>query len=52
MVSLSSSRYHWGNGFFVGDGGPELVMVLIAALVIIVVFGAGRVSLDRVFADD
>lgn len=43
---------HWGNGFFVGDGGPELVMVLIAALVIIVVFGAGRVSLDRVFADD
>ncbi|MCT1441834.1 MULTISPECIES: DoxX family protein [Corynebacterium] len=43
---------HWGNGFFVSQGGPEFVMVLIAALIMIVVFGAGRVSLDRVFADD
>ncbi|MGS2665445.1 DoxX family protein [Corynebacterium glucuronolyticum] len=43
---------HWGSGFFVGQGGPEFVMVLIAALIMIVVFGAGRVSLDRVFADD
>lgn len=43
---------HGGSGFFVGQGGPEFVMVLIAALIMIVVFGAGRVSLDRVFADD
>jgi len=43
---------HFGKGFFVSDGGPELVLVLIAALIIVVVFGAGRVSLDRVFADD
>lgn len=43
---------HFGNGFFVSDGGPEFVLVLIAALIIVVVFGAGRVSLDRVFADD
>lgn len=43
---------HFGKGFFVSDGGPEFVLVLIAALIIVVVFGAGRVSLDRVFADD
>ena len=43
---------HFGKGFFVSDGGPELVLVLIAALIIVVVFGAGRVSLDRGFADD
>ncbi|MDO4611139.1 DoxX family protein [Corynebacterium sp.] len=40
---------HMGNGLFIADGGPEFVLSLIAGLIIIVVFGAGRASLDRVF---
>ncbi len=40
---------HMGNGLFVADGGAELVLALIAGLVVIVTFGAGRASLDRMF---
>lgn len=40
---------HMENGLFIGDGGLELVLALIAGLVVIVAFGAGRASLDRVF---
>jgi len=39
---------HLGNGLFAADGGVELPAVLIAALLMIVVFGAGRASLDGV----
>ena len=54
MLLMAGAFYiaHWGNGFFVQDGGPEFVLVLFVALLIVVVFGAGRASLDRVFADD
>lgn len=38
---------HWSNGFFVADGGMEFVMLLVVSLMMIVVFGAGRASLDR-----
>ena len=38
---------HLGNGIFVDEGGAELVGVLFAACVILVVFGAGRASLDK-----
>ncbi len=38
---------HLGNGLFVDDGGGELVIVLFAACLILVVFGAGRASLDK-----
>lgn len=40
---------HLGHGLFVADGGAELVLALIAGLVVVVAFGAGRASLDRVF---
>lgn len=40
---------HMNNGLFVGDGGFEYVLVMIAALFIVVTFGSGRASLDRVF---
>lgn len=36
------------NGFFVADGGFEYAAVLFVSLLIIVVFGAGRASLDEV----
>ncbi|WIM69216.1 DoxX family protein [Corynebacterium suedekumii] len=39
---------HLGNGLFAADGGVELPAVLIVALLMIVVFGAGRASLDGV----
>ncbi len=38
---------HWSNGFFVADGGMEFVMLLVVSLMMIVVFGAGRASLDK-----
>ncbi|MEJ5920023.1 MULTISPECIES: DoxX family protein [unclassified Corynebacterium] len=40
---------HWGNGLFVRDDGAELVLSLIGGLIIVFVFGSGRVSLDRLF---
>lgn len=39
---------HLGSGLFAADGGVELPAVLIVALLMIVVFGAGRASLDGV----
>ncbi|MDH2455441.1 DoxX family protein [Corynebacterium bovis] len=38
---------HLHNGLFVADGGMELVLLLATAFVVLVVFGAGRASLDR-----
>lgn len=42
---------HWGNGLFNGDGGIEYPVVLCLSLLMIVVFGAGRVSLDRALSN-
>lgn len=41
---------HMGNGIFAAEGGIEFVVVLIAALLMIIVFGAGRASLDGVLS--
>ncbi|QGU04051.1 DoxX family protein [Corynebacterium comes] len=38
---------HVGEGFFTSTGGVEFPIVMATALVMIVVFGAGRASLDR-----
>lgn len=43
---------HVGEGFFTATGGVEFPLVMTAALVMIVVFGAGRASLDRVLTRD
>lgn len=40
---------HINNGLFVSNGGFEYALVMIAALSIVVTFGSGRASLDRVF---
>lgn len=39
---------HLGNGFFVTDNGLEYPLLIIMALLIIVVFGSGRASIDGV----
>lgn len=41
---------HLSQGFFVAQGGVEYTMILVVALLMIVVFGAGRASLDEVLA--
>ncbi|APT84355.1 DoxX family protein [Corynebacterium aquilae] len=41
---------HGEHGFFVGDNGLEYPLVLTTALLMIVVFGAGRASLDEVLS--
>jgi putative oxidoreductase len=43
---------HLGNGFFVAQGGVEYPLVVIAALLMIVVFGSGRASIDGVLQRD
>lgn len=40
---------HWGNGLFASNNGSELVLSLMAALLLIAVFGAGKFSLDKLF---
>ena len=40
---------HINNGLFVSNGGFEYALVMISALSIVVTFGSGRASLDRVF---
>ncbi|MBC2682029.1 DoxX family protein [Corynebacterium anserum] len=42
--------FHWGHGFYAEGSGIEMPLILIAACVVIVVFGSGRASLDRVFS--
>lgn len=39
---------HLGSEMFVADGGYEYVVVLIVALLMVVVFGPGRASIDGV----
>lgn len=39
---------HLGEGLFVADGGVEYPVVLVTALLMLIVFGAGRASLDGV----
>lgn len=41
---------HLSNGFFVVSGGFEYVLVLVVSLLIIVVFGSGRASVDGILA--
>ncbi|MDO5669622.1 MAG: DoxX family protein [Corynebacterium sp.] len=41
---------HLDSGFFTTTGGLEYPIVLTAALVMVVVFGSGRVSLDGVLS--
>lgn len=43
---------HLDSGFFAGQGGLELPLLLVAALLMIVVFGPGRASLDGVLTRD
>jgi len=43
---------HLDAGFFTAHGGVEYPVVMLAALIIIVVFGSGRVSLDGVLTRD
>lgn len=39
---------HLDHGFFVAEGGVELTLVLAVALLVVIVFGSGRASLDGV----
>src|SRR5699024_3617 len=49
LLSASSIYFvHFSNGFFVEEGGFEYAAVLCVALLMIVVFGSGRASLDGV----
>ena len=41
---------HLSQGFFVTGGGFEYVLVLIVSLLMIVVFGSGRASVDGILA--
>jgi len=40
---------HLKNGFFVSKGGYEYVIIILAALVVIFINGAGKISLGKMF---
>ena len=48
LVLAAAHFVHLRQGFFVETGGVEYTMVLAAALMIVVVFGSGRASMDKV----
>lgn len=48
FMACAAYFVHWGHGLFAAAGGVEYPLVLIVALLMIVVFGAGRASLDGV----
>lgn len=52
LVTAALYFVHLGNGFFVAQGGVEYPLVVIAALLMIVVFGSGRASIDGVLQRD
>lgn len=52
LVLAAGYVVHLGNGFFAEAGGVEYPLVLAASLLILVVFGTGRASLDGVLTRD
>ncbi|MEJ5997237.1 DoxX family protein [Corynebacterium sp. H130] len=46
MMAAALYFVHLNNGVFVADGGIEYTAVLVVALLVIVVFGSGRASID------
>lgn len=47
LVMLGAIYFvHLGQGFFVQDGGLEFPLVLLAGLLVVIVFGGGRASVD------
>lgn len=51
MVLAGGYFLHAGAGYFAEQGGVEFPVVVVTALILIVVFGAGRASLDRMLVD-
>lgn len=52
LIVAGAYFVHLDAGFFAADGGIEYPLVLFVLLVLVVVFGSGRVSLDKVLIDD
>ncbi|WP_293768502.1 DoxX family protein [uncultured Corynebacterium sp.] len=50
LAACAGYFVHVGNGLFNADGGFEYPLVLVVSLLMIVVFGAGRASLDGVLS--
>lgn len=48
LITAAIYFVHLGTGFFVADNGVEFPLLIIASLMIIVVFGSGRASIDGV----
>lgn len=48
LVGAAGYLVHLDHGLFAADGGVEYPLVLVVCLMMIVVFGAGRASLDGV----
>ena len=50
VMALAGYFVHLSQGLFATDGGFEYPLVLVGSLLMIVVFGAGRASLDGVLS--
>ena len=52
VMIVAVATTHWKNGFFVGKGGYEFNLSLVAAVLAVTAIGPGRFSLDRAFGWD
>lgn len=46
-MAVAAATVHWANGFFITNNGFEYAMILGLIGLVLVIEGAGRVSLDR-----
>lgn len=49
VTFLALLTVHWDNGFWVGNGGYEFVMLMLAASISLLITGAGKYSLDAMW---
>jgi putative oxidoreductase len=52
VMAAATATVHWKNGVWSADGGFEFPLVMAAAAFTVTAIGAGRYSIDRLFAID
>jgi len=47
VMLVAITTVHWGNGFDAGDNGSEIPLYYILMLIVLIVYGPGRISIDN-----
>lgn len=48
VIGTAIATVHWGQGWFVNDGGPELALLVGLMLLGVLLGGSGRASVDSI----